>query len=197
MKQSFKNFWKMNKEQTTAESQDNINTENLAETSQAPETQTETTDNSAQTTELEKLKAELAEQKDKYLRLYSEFDNYRRRTHKEKLETIKTATEDLIVDLLPVVDDMERAQQNLATVQDVAALKEGLDLIFTKFGKVLANRGLKSMDTKGLAFDADLHNAITSFPAEEHLKGKVVDEVEKGYFLNEKAIRFAKVVIGA
>lgn len=188
----------MSKEQSPAEAGENTQPETVLENNQ-----TDTgAENAASVTdpmvaEVEKLKAELSEQKDKYLRLYSEFDNYRRRTAKEKLEVIKTASEDLILALLPVVDDMERARLNLESTNEISALKEGLDLVFHKMNKVLAAKGLKQMETKGQAFDANLHEAITQFPGDESLKGKVIEELEKGYFLHEKAIRFAKVVIGA
>jgi len=149
--------------------------------------------------ETEQLEAELTEQKDKYLRLYSEFENYRRRTAREKLEMIKTANEDLVKDMLSVLDDFDRAddafQQNQS---DIKALKEGLDLISNKFRKVLEQKGVKEMDSKkGTGFDPEIHEAITQIPApSKKLKGKIVDTVEKGYYLDEKVVRFAKVVIG-
>lgn len=148
--------------------------------------------------ELDKLKDELAEAKDKYLRLYSEFDNYRRRTAKEKLELISTANEDLISALIPVVDDFERAEQSFANEADVKAIEEGVKLISTKFNSILEQKGLKVMNSNvGIEFDPEIHEAITQIPApEKKLKGKVVDVIEKGYFLGEKVIRFAKVVTG-
>ena len=146
----------------------------------------------------EKLTIELAEAKDKYLRLYSEFENFRRRNAKEKLEMVKTASAGVIEDLLPVVDDFERAQQANQTQEDIEAIKEGFGLIQNKLFKTLENKGLKVMNTeKGTDFDADFHEAVTQFPAEEELKGKIIDTVEKGYYLGEKVVRFAKVVIGA
>ncbi|MES2389117.1 MAG: nucleotide exchange factor GrpE [Bacteroidota bacterium] len=148
--------------------------------------------------ELESQRIDLAEQKDKFHRLYAEFDHFRRRTAKEKLETIKNATEDLVIALLPVLDDMERAQKNLATSSDVEAIKEGLNLVFRKLHKTLEAKGLKAMETLGTPFNADFQEAITAIPvADESQKGLVVDEVEKGYLLNDKTIRFAKVVTGA
>lgn len=142
---------------------------------------------------------ELAEMKDKYLRLYSDFDNFRRRTAKERLELIKTASEDLILALLPIIDDFERANKAMQTETDIESVKAGIDLIHAKMVKVLEAKGLKAQDTaQGADFDTELHEAITQIPVEnEALKGKVVDTVEKGYTLNEKVIRFAKVVIGA
>ena len=147
----------------------------------------------------EKLQIELAEAKDKYLRLYPEFENFRRRNAKEKLEMVKTASAGLMEDLLPTIDDFERAQGANKDQEDIAAIKEGFDIIHNKLFKTLEAKGLKVMDTaKGTDFDAELHEAITQFPApEEALKGKIIDTVEKGYYLGEKVIRFAKVVIGA
>lgn len=147
----------------------------------------------------EKLQIELAEAKDKYLRLYSEFENFRRRNAKEKLDMVKTASAGLVEQLLPVVDDFERAREANKTQDDIEAIKEGFGLISNKLFKTLEAKGLKVMETeKGTDFDADLHEAITQFPAdEESLKGKIIDTVEKGYYLGEKVIRFAKVVIGA
>jgi len=148
--------------------------------------------------EEEKLKAEIAEWNNKYLRLYAEFDNYKRRTIKERIEMQQTAGKDVIVDLLPILDDLERALKAMETATDVAAVKEGVTLIQNKIKNTLTQKGLKEMESKGAAFDADLHEGITTIPApSEDLKGKIVDEVEKGYYLNDKVIRFAKVIIGA
>lgn len=147
-----------------------------------------------------KLQQELGEAKDKYLRLYSEFENFRRRTSREKLELTKTASEGLMTALLPILDDFERAQKSIEGNEDKdESLREGFNLIRDKFQKTLEKKGLKLMDhEKGSAFDADLHEAITQIPVEdEALKGKIVDVVEKGYYLDEKVIRYAKVVIGA
>lgn len=147
----------------------------------------------------EKLQAELKESQDKYLRLYSEFENFRRRTSKEKLDLMSTANEGLIQSLLPVVDDMERAEKSIEDGGDVDSIKEGLNLVFTKFKGVLESKGVKKIEAgAGSDFDVDLHEAITQIPApEEKLKGKIVDVVEKGYQLADKVIRFAKVVTGA
>lgn len=144
-----------------------------------------------------KTSAELAEMKDKFLRLQAEFDNFRKRTSKEKLELIGSAEERLIVSLLPVVDDIERATISMASATDVEVLKQGTELIFSKFKRTLESKGMKSLETKGTDFNPDLHEAITQIPAPtEDLKNKVVDEIEKGYYLNDKLIRVAKVVIG-
>jgi len=146
----------------------------------------------------EKLEIELAESKDKFLRLYSEFENFRRRNAKERLELVKNASEELISDLLPVMDDFERAEKSSEGQAEDESLKEGFVLIKNKFEKILVNKGLKAMDSEpGIEFDSEIHEAITKIPApDEKLKGKVVDVVEKGYLLNDKVVRFAKVVIG-
>lgn len=141
---------------------------------------------------------ELAEQKEKYIRLYSEFENFRRRTNKEKLDLITTATEGLVKDLLPVLDDFERALKAVNSSEENKALVEGVELIQSKLQKTLTDKGLKPINATNEAFDADLHEAITQIPAPtEDMKGKVIDEVEKGYYLGEKVIRYSKVVIGA
>ncbi|WP_426586442.1 nucleotide exchange factor GrpE [Mucilaginibacter sp. R-33] len=146
----------------------------------------------------EKLKEELAQANDKYLRLYAEFDNFRRRTIKEREEARKTEGKDVIVALLPVLDDFERAQRAMDKATEVAPVKEGVTLIQNKLKNILGQKGLKEMTSIGNAFDADLHEAITNIPAPtDDLKGKVMDEMEKGYTLNDKVIRFAKVVVGA
>lgn len=146
----------------------------------------------------DKLKADLTEANNKYLRLYAEFDNYKRRTHKERLELLQTAGKDVIVNLLPVIDDFDRAMKSIETATDITAVKEGVVLIQNKLKGILTQQGLKEMESVGNVFDADIQEAITNIPApSEDLKGKVVDEVEKGYYLNDKVIRFAKVIVGA
>ena len=141
---------------------------------------------------------EIAELKEKYLRLYADFENFRRRTAREKLDLINTASEGVLVSLLPVVDDFERAMQSLEATADLTALKEGISLIHNKLNRTLESKGLKPMVAKGEVFNADLHESVTQFPAPtEDLKGKVIDEVERGYLLNEKVIRFAKVIVGS
>jgi len=148
--------------------------------------------------EEEKLKAEVAEWQNKHLRLYAEFDNFKRRTSKERLELLQIAGKDVIVDLLPVLDDFERAQKSIETAADIEAVKEGIKLVHHKLKNTLASKGLKEMEAKGKEFDADVHEGITSIPAPSgDLKGKVIDELEKGYYLNDKVIRFAKVIIGS
>ena len=136
---------------------------------------------------------------DKYLRLYSEFDNYRKRTLKERVELGKTASEDVILSLLPVIDDIERAlKSTLKTADDMEVVpKEGLQLIYQKFKGLLAQKGLETIPSLGESFDVDYHDALTNIPApSEDMKGKVIDEVEKGYKLNGKVIRYSKVVVG-
>ena len=142
-------------------------------------------------------KEKIDELNDKYLRLYSEFDNYRRRTSKERLELARTAGEELIIDLLPVLDDFERAVKSAEETNDCQAVKEGMQLIHNKLYGILNKKGLNPIDARGGEFDTDFHEAITYIPApEEKLKGKVVDEIEKGYKLHDKVIRYSKVVIG-
>jgi molecular chaperone GrpE len=146
---------------------------------------------------VEKIQTELAEQKEKFIRLYSEFENFRRRTAKEKLDLIQSANEQLIKTLLPVIDDFDRAEKSFRDKNDKEL--EGFFLIHSKFKKVLDQAGVKMMDIKvGAEFNPDLHEAITQIPApDEKLKGKIVDVIEPGYLLNDKVIRFAKVVVGS
>lgn len=147
---------------------------------------------------VEEARIEVAELKDKYIRLYADFENFRRRTAKEKLEMISGASADMVKAILPIVDDFERAKVSFESTSEIDALKEGVDLIYTKLFKTLETKGLKPMVSKGETFDAELHESIAQFPApSEDLKGKVIDEIEKGYFLNDKVIRYAKVIVGA
>lgn len=164
--------------------------EEITNEENAEETNTEAT---AEQTAEEKI----AELNDKYLRLYSEFDNYRKRTSKERLDLFKTAGQDILVDLLPVLDDFERALQNMDKKGDVKTIRKGVDLVYNKFKTTLENKGLKHFKAIETEFDPEIHDAITKIPApSKKLKGKVVDEIEKGYKLNDKVIRFAKVVVG-
>lgn len=144
------------------------------------------------------LQEELTTLKDKYLRLNAEFDNFRKRTAREKLELIQFAGENALKNLLPVLDDMERAMANNAKTDDIAVVKEGFQLILNKLQHILGSQGLKAMeDGTGAEFDTDRHEAITKAPAPSaDLKGKVIDVVEKGYFLHDKVVRYAKVVVG-
>ncbi len=147
--------------------------------------------------ELDQTKADLAEQKDKYLRLMAEFENYKRRTAKERMDLIQTAGKDVIVSLLDVLDDCDRAEKQLNSSADIAVQKEGVQLVFNKIRTTMQAKGLNAMESIGKDFDVELHEAITEVPVPDNKqKGKVIDEVTKGYFLNEKIIRFAKVVVG-
>jgi len=185
------------------EEQDKPATEAAAENTEdtaadTPETaQTENAPETTEEDELTKAKRELAEWKDKYMRLFAEFDNFRKRSAKERIELISTAAGDILKEMLPVIDDFDRAIKANETLEDVAVIKEGFTLIHNKMYKKLESKGLKPIDATGKPFDTDFHEAITSIPApNEDLKGKVVDEVEKGYLLHEKVLRFSKVVIG-
>jgi molecular chaperone GrpE len=147
--------------------------------------------------EIDVLQKQLQEANDKFLRLHAEFDNYKRRTMKEKSEILQTAGKDVILALLPVVDDLERARKALESAQDIETMKQGIELIYHKFNSILQAKGLKPVDSIGLEFNVDLHEAITNVPApSEDMKGKVIDETERGYTLNGHVIRFAKVVVG-
>jgi molecular chaperone GrpE len=186
------------------EEQDKPATEAAAENTEdtaAGHSEAAQAENATETTieedELTKAKRELAEWKDKYMRLFAEFDNFRKRNAKERIELISTAAGDILKEMLPVIDDFDRAIKANETLEDVAVIKEGFTLIHSKMYKKLESKGLKPIDATGKPFDTDYHEAITSIPApSEDLKGKVVDEVEKGYLLHEKVLRFSKVVIG-
>ena len=191
---------KMEENQTTENTeQKDILNENESVTNELPEIdENSTAPDEEQISDEEKFKAEASEWQNKYLRLYAEFDNFKRRTSKERLELLQIAGKDVIVDLLPVLDDFERAQKSIETATDIEAVKEGVKLVHHKLKNVLTNKGLKEMTAIGAEFDADVHEGITNIPAPSaDLKGKVVDELEKGYYLNDKVIRFAKVIIGA
>lgn len=179
-------------EQTHSETSSEIN-----ETAEAVE------NSSAENTEQEEIKTEptpeekLAELNDRYLRLYSEFDNYRKRTNKEKIDLIATASAGVLKELITTLDDFERAISNNENVEDLTTVKEGFHLIYNKLKTTLENKGLKAMVAKGESFDSELHEAIANIPApSEDLIGKIVDDVEKGYYLHDKVIRYAKVVVG-
>ena len=147
--------------------------------------------------EIETLKAQVQEANDKFLRLYAEFDNYKRRTMQERALLLQTAGKDVMLALLPVIDNFERAQKAADSTSDLEAYKEGVKLIHHQFSSILDARGLKAIDSIGGDFNVDLHEAITNIPApSEELKGKVIDETEKGYTLNGHVIRFAKVIVG-
>jgi molecular chaperone GrpE len=159
-------------------------------------------ENSEQATEVKdpkniELQTKIDELNDKYLRLYSEFDNFRKRTAKEKIELIQTGGEDVFKSILPVIDDFERAIKSNSETTDIKAVNDGVNLIYHKLKTTLSQKGLEEMKALGQTFDPDVHEAITNVPApSDEMKGKVIDELEKGYSLNGKIIRFAKVVIG-
>jgi molecular chaperone GrpE len=166
-----------------------VDTENGAQT--APETE------ETPLSELDQLQADLTDQKDKYLRLMAEFENFKRRTAKERVELIQTAGKDVIVSLLDVMDDCDRAEKQLNGSDDIAVQKEGIQLVFNKIRATLQAKGLKAMESIDQPFNVELHEAITEVPVPDaSKKGKVIDEVTKGYYLNDKIIRFAKVVVG-
>ena len=204
-------FYKYNKNRNMdPKEKENINEEELMseatqdEAAENEEIQEEDVQDSAAPTEEEKLAQELEEankvieeQKDKYLRLSAEFDNYRKRTMKEKAELLLNGAEKTISSILPIVDDFERALKNMETATDVAAVKEGVELIYNKFMSVLGQDGVKVIETKEKPLDTDFHEAIAVIPApDKSLKGKILDCVQTGYTLNDKVIRHAKVVVG-
>lgn len=173
------------------EEKDMMNNEEQANPAQEELNQTEAA------SELDLVKKELEEQKEKFIRLYADFDNFKRRNAKERVELIQTAGREVIQSLLEVMDDCDRAEKQMQKSDDVAQIKEGIQLVFAKLRNTMQAKGLKEMKTIGEEFNADFHEAITEIPVpDEHMKGKVVDEVEKGYTLNDKIIRFAKVVVG-
>lgn len=171
------------------EDMENVSTEQEIET--GPESK------STEQAEIEKLQREVSELKDKYLRQVAEFDNFRKRTAKERLDLIQTAGKDVIVPLLDVLDDCDRAQQQIEKSDNIATVKEGVLLVFNKLRNTLQARGVKAMESVNQEFNPDMHEAITEVPAPaEASKGKILDEVQKGYYLNDKIIRHAKVVVG-
>ncbi len=169
---------KIEKESVTSDEESGTNDEESAEKQATPDEQ-------------------IQELNDRYLRLYSEFENFRRRTAKEKLDLISNASRQVLGDLLPIIDDLERAIKNNAEVQDAESVKEGIQLIHSKLDNTLKSKGLKEIDAQGKEFDLDFHEAVTKIPApSDDLKGKVVDVIEKGFMLNDKVLRYAKVVVG-
>lgn len=175
-----------------------IKQEEAPEQSEKEDTPEETEVNEEEETKKEPTAEEkLAELQDRYLRLSAEYDNFRKRTLKEKIDLQKSANENLLEALLPVADDFERAMKSVDEAKDIEAVKLGMSLIFDKFSAFLNQQGLKEIEAQNKEFDTDLHEAVTKIPApSKKLKGKVVDVVQKGYFLNDKIIRFSKVVIG-
>jgi molecular chaperone GrpE len=146
--------------------------------------------------EVENLKQQVKDLNDRYLRQAAEFENFKRRNARERVEMVQTAGKDVIKDLLDVLDDSERAQKQLESTEDVSQIREGVQLVFTKLKNTLSSKGLKAIESVNQDFNVDLHEAITEIEAGDEMKGKVVAEVQKGYYLNDKIIRFAKVVVG-
>lgn len=182
-------------EEVTGTQEEQKNTENLSENAETPTAET-SDEKQLQDAENDCLN-QLKDFQDRYVRLMAEFDNFRKRTLKERTELIKTAGEDILVNILPVVDDFERGLQVIDKSEDLESVKQGIHLIYNKFREFLNQRGVKEIEAVQQPFDVDVHEAITKIPAPtEDLKGKVVDVVQKGYILNEKVIRFAKVVVG-
>ena len=192
----------MDKKEKTIKEEEEIKVEGRSEKKAASEEQpkgqeTPKHEEKEEESELQKIQQELAEQKDKFLRLSAEFDNYRKRTMKEKAELILNGGEKSITSILPVVDDLERALKNMETATDVEAVKEGVQLIYNKFMNVLGQNGVKVIETQEQPLNTDYHEAIAVIPApEEKKKGKILDCVQTGYTLNDKVIRHAKVVVG-
>lgn len=171
-------------EESTAEAKSKSQNEEVAE------------EMTEKTTELDKLKAEKTELQDKYVRLYSEFDNFRRRTAKEKLDLIHQANSELITELLGIIDDFERGLDSMEKAEDKGALVKGVELIYHKFNNLLNKKGVSLIDAHNQPFDVDFHEALTKIPAPNpDMKGKVIDVIEKGYMLKDKVVRHAKVVV--
>ncbi len=180
-----------NQEKEVIQEQEVTATEEQSEKENTEEQQEEPID------KVEELGAKLQEMNDKYLRLTAEFDNYRRRTLKEKMEMTKTAGENILVKILPVIDNFERALQSMEQTDDITALRDGIVLIYNSFKQFMEQNGVTEIEAINQEFDTDLHEAVTKIPApKEELKGKVVDCIEKGYKLNDKVMRFSKVVVG-
>jgi molecular chaperone GrpE len=192
----------MTKSETDEKKDENNHTEKEEKSAEQQEQQTkepvaELTEEEKQKKQTQELQAKVNELNDKYIRLYSEFENFRRRTAKERLELIGTASENAVKEFLPVADDMERAIKANEKIEDPKTIKDGLVLVYNKLKNILEKQGIKEINPFEEDFNLDLHEAITKIPApDEKLKGKVVDVVEKGYTLNEKIIRYAKVVVG-
>lgn len=193
---------KAKKEEQQTENQDNITQQTAPADNTGQNRTVADTDNMSESADdnadkVSEMSAQIAEWQDKYLRLQAEFDNYRKRTLKEKMELIDSASKDVIKSLLVVLDDFDRAEEAFCKSDNIETLREGLDLIHTKLVKVLEDKGLAAIEADGETFDTDYHEAVTKIPApSEELKGKVVDTVERGYKLKDKVIRYSKVVVG-
>jgi molecular chaperone GrpE len=185
----------------TSKEENSISEEEIIPNTELDDTviDTETTEEAAEqiVDEMELVAIKCAELNDKNLRLMAEFDNYRKRTMKERMDLLKTAGEKVLGDMLPLVDDFERGLKAMETSEDVQAVKDGVELIYSKFMAFLLQNGVKEIPTVDVPFDTEFHEAITTFPApSEELKGKIIDVASKGYTLNEKVIRFSKVIVG-
>jgi len=182
----------VNKGETqTTDNKDNNTNETLAEdTGQTNVSQQETEK------EIASVQEKLAEMQDRYLRLSAEFDNFRKRTLREKMELSKYATENLFIKILPVMDDFDRAISHMDEAQDCAAMKSGIDLIYNKFAEFLKQNGVKEVETSDGEFNVDLHDAVAKTSAPEEMRGRIIEVIQKGYYLNDKVIRHSKVVVG-
>ena len=195
-------FWKMSKkskkEKTSKQEEPQTeNTNEQVDVAEGSDNQEVTEDSAEELDEVSQLKAELDEQKDKYLRAYAEFENFKKRTRREKLDMLSTAARDTLSAMLPVMDDFDRARKAAESDETKEGFSEGVELVYNKFVGILSSKGLKAMESTGEAFDPELHEAIAEIPApSEEMKGKIIDTTEKGYFLNDKIIRHAKVVVG-
>ncbi|CAG5078361.1 nucleotide exchange factor GrpE [Parvicella tangerina] len=187
----------MSKENVEKKAEEQEEVTSAQNDSDSKEEETVETEPTEELSELEKKEMEYKELHDKYIRLFSEFDNFRKRTAKEKLDLMASAGGDIMKEMLPILDDFERAMANNQNAEDIESIKEGFNLIHNKLIHNLTNKGLKPMESMHEEFDVNKHEALTQIPApSEDLKGKVVDVVEKGYLLNDKVLRFAKVVVG-
>jgi molecular chaperone GrpE len=190
----------MTKEDLTPENTANeqVNNTELSDPNQAnAPVEEQNQENASVTADIDALHAAIKDWEDKYLRLYAEFDNYRKRTTNERIDLIRTSNQEVLVALLPVLDDFERASKSMELATDVNPVKEGVSLVHHKLKSILTSKGLKLMESQGMPFNPDLHEAITNIPAPtEDMKGKVLDVVEQGYYLGDKVIRYAKVVVG-
>ena len=195
-------FWKMSKKskkenKSKGEEPQVGSVEEQVDVAETTENQEVTEEEATEIDEVSQLKADVEEQKDKYLRIYAEFENFKKRSRREKLDLLSTAARDTLSAMLPVMDDFDRAKNAAESIENSEGFSEGVQLVYNKFVGALAAKGLKAMESTGEVFDPELHEAIAEIPApSEEMKGKIIDTTEKGYFLNEKIIRHAKVVVG-
>jgi molecular chaperone GrpE len=191
-----------NKENTKTPEANEINNSGDQDTLESAEPATDTMEANAGTAdkvipEVRALEEKLAEMQDKYIRLSAEFDNYRKRTLREKMEISRYAGEDLLLKIIPIMDDFDRALMHMENSSDESAMKAGIDLIYSKFSEFLKQNGIKEIPSLSMEFNVDLHEAVAKVPVDDDsLKGKVVDVVLKGYYLQDKVLRFSKVVVG-